>query len=529
MLRDMGFLRLILALSVVIGHSDHSFGLPGLDTTLAVRSFYVISGFYMALVLSTKYRDKPYYVFVKSRYLRLFPLYFAVLVLTLAYGGVTWAVVGSVQWPLGGWANTLARLGDLPIACYALSNVFLFGQDVLSFFNVSENGRLVFDFLGRLSHTSFGGYMLVPQAWTLGLELAFYLVAPFFIAGPALAVLGVVLGSCLLRFVAFPAWGVDADAFGYRFFPFEIVFFCCGGLAYKLYARYRASGMGRLPHIVAVLALAPLFLSLGWNIPDPARYAALTLGIPSLFLLTRNSRHDRLVGELSYPVYISHMLVLYAITQYTRVGYELPGVLGTLALSMLLYLGVERRAEAWRGRVVAGTTRRFPSARGLAAVAVCVLVVVAAPLAGKAVLVREHLSQSAAIADYDFLQGNPEKMVLIGFDPPEENASGRWRWGLGEKSEILFSLPRAINFDLAFQFFPVADGQTVSVYCNDLLLETFRLDKDASVYRKYALPARKSGNVVRFVYGDWNGRAVRHVPQDARPLAVRFNTLAITF
>lgn len=483
----------------------------------------------MALVLSTKYRDKSYYVFVKSRYLRLFPLYLAVLLLTLAYGGVTWAIIGSVQWPLSGWANTLAELDDLPIISYALSNVFILGQDILSFFNVAENGELVFDSLGRLSHSSFGGYMLVPQAWTLGLELAFYLVAPLFIAGPALAIVGVVMGSCLLRFVVSPACGIDANAFTYRFFPFEIVFFCCGALAYKLYARYRTSSWGRTPHVVVLLVLVPLFLAFDWNIPDPVRYGALALGIPSLFLLTKSSRLDRFIGELSYPVYISHILVLYAITQYTRIGYELPGVLVTLALSLLLYLVVERRAEAWRARVVAGTNRRFPSAKGLAVAVACALAIVAVLLAGKALLARQHLSRSAVMMDYDFLKGAPRNMVLLGFEPPEGNAPNVWRWGLGEKSEIIFSLPKAANCSLAFQLFPVAEGQTVSVYFNDLLLETFRLHKNESVYRKYALPALKSGNVVRFAYSDWNGRVVRHVAEDARPLAVCFNKLEITF
>jgi peptidoglycan/LPS O-acetylase OafA/YrhL len=49
----MGTLRLFLALSVAFGH----FGMPlGLLTSdIAVQSFFVISGFYMALVLNEKY------------------------------------------------------------------------------------------------------------------------------------------------------------------------------------------------------------------------------------------------------------------------------------------------------------------------------------------------------------------------------------------------------------------------------------------------------------------------------------------
>lgn len=486
----------------------------------------------MALVLSSKYKAKPYYVFICSRYMRLFPAYLAVLVLTVVYGLVTWAIVGSVQWPLTGWVNTVTGLSDSAIVGYALSNVFMFGQDILSFFNVAPDGRLVLDNLARYADGPFGGYMLVPQAWTLGLELSFYLVAPFFIARSSLVVAGVVAGSCLLRFAIFPWCGIEAERLGYRFFLFEIIFFCFGGLAYKLYAWERFRSLDGRVHGAVVLALAVPFMSFAWDVPEAARYAALALCIPSLFLLTRDSRLDRLVGELSYPIYISHILVLYALTQYTKVGDELPGVILTLVLSILLYVFVERRAEDRRKRIVDGPPRRWPTLKGAVAGAGCALAVIALPFAGKAFFEREHRSRAAAFAAYDFLADAPDRIVLVGFDAPERNEASAWRWGLGPKSELLFSLPKAANSTLTFQFFTFLQAQTVTIYCNDQFLEQVPVHKDEVVYRMYHLPLNKTNNVIRFVYEDWNGRdnaVPRAAPSDERSLAVCFNVLRMTF
>ena len=54
----MGILRTILALAVVVYHSYKLFGLRMCGGQVAVESFYMISGFYMALILNEKYKTK---------------------------------------------------------------------------------------------------------------------------------------------------------------------------------------------------------------------------------------------------------------------------------------------------------------------------------------------------------------------------------------------------------------------------------------------------------------------------------------
>jgi len=83
----MGILRFILALSVVITHSTSIFGLRGVGGQIAVQAFYIISGFYMTLILNEKYIgvNNSYKLFITNRFLRLYPTYWVVLLLTIIY------------------------------------------------------------------------------------------------------------------------------------------------------------------------------------------------------------------------------------------------------------------------------------------------------------------------------------------------------------------------------------------------------------------------------------------------------------
>ena len=64
--------------------------------SLAVQTFYIISGFYMALILNEKYVTQPhaYRLFLTNRVLRLFSLYCVVVGLTLLAAFVMTLVFG---------------------------------------------------------------------------------------------------------------------------------------------------------------------------------------------------------------------------------------------------------------------------------------------------------------------------------------------------------------------------------------------------------------------------------------------------
>ena len=81
----MGTIRLILATAVIIFHSSSIFGIQSVGGQIAVQAFYIISGFYMALILNEKYIgiNNSYKLFISNRFLRIYPIYWIVFIITI--------------------------------------------------------------------------------------------------------------------------------------------------------------------------------------------------------------------------------------------------------------------------------------------------------------------------------------------------------------------------------------------------------------------------------------------------------------
>jgi peptidoglycan/LPS O-acetylase OafA/YrhL len=79
----MGLIRFYLAISVAVWHiSDTSLMINGY---LAVICFYIISGYYMSMVLNGSYRGPGSTIrFYVARYLRLYPTYLVIAALSIA-------------------------------------------------------------------------------------------------------------------------------------------------------------------------------------------------------------------------------------------------------------------------------------------------------------------------------------------------------------------------------------------------------------------------------------------------------------
>jgi len=72
----MGIIRVALALAVVLSHLPPA-TFHFVSGGVAVQAFFIISGFYMALVLSSKYSSTS--LFYSNRLLRLMPSYFVMM------------------------------------------------------------------------------------------------------------------------------------------------------------------------------------------------------------------------------------------------------------------------------------------------------------------------------------------------------------------------------------------------------------------------------------------------------------------
>jgi peptidoglycan/LPS O-acetylase OafA/YrhL len=343
----MGSLRILLALAVLLSHMPLA-PLQFLGGGLAVQLFYIVSGFYMALVLDTKYHDRG--LFYSNRLLRLLPAY-AVMMCVAALPLFAWdasATAGRALFPL-------AFSDPLTAVVLALENLLIVGQELLFWFRIDADGALLFDAAGALpdeqNSVAWQG-LLVPQSWSLSMELLFYLCAPFLARLSTRALLLWAAASIGLRWAGM-LLPVNYGLWQGRLFPTALFLFVLGMLAYRLLpwaARWPSWLRGASLPAAAALVVGLPWLSLP---PEAARwvaYAAVTLLLPALFHLTGRWRMDRWLGELSYPVYLSHLAVIGVVLHFEPPAGFWVALAGTLALSVALLLLVDVPVDRWRQR-----------------------------------------------------------------------------------------------------------------------------------------------------------------------------------
>lgn len=339
----MGLLRLFLALSVVLSHAGSFHGFVGVGGETAVQSFFMVSGFYMALILGTKYGPDETLLFYKTRFIRIYGLYWPVLSLYVAAAGVVFLQNGA-----GPLASIIEQgFSSLSFVLMAFANVFLIGLDALNFLQFSDGG-IAFTANGVGNPNGLIEGTIVKPAWSLGPELTFYLLAPFLLRRSSRTLLAVIAASFVFRLVA-SGYGVVADPWSYRFFPFELAHFLLGAMAYRLYEKKKAEAPNVLDKALvgAVFAglLAYSFVArtgLEATYFEPANIAFLAVtfvALPSMFKLFRNVKWDRAIGELSYPVYLVHMLIVLVLD-------KVPLLQANIALKSIVAVGVSIGA-AW--------------------------------------------------------------------------------------------------------------------------------------------------------------------------------------
>ena len=85
----MGVLRFYLAYVVLLSHCPQGLLSNVFHPGLAVQCFFIISGFYMQLLVSKKYTDQNPLSFCKNFYLsrvfRIFPIYLIILLITIVF------------------------------------------------------------------------------------------------------------------------------------------------------------------------------------------------------------------------------------------------------------------------------------------------------------------------------------------------------------------------------------------------------------------------------------------------------------
>jgi peptidoglycan/LPS O-acetylase OafA/YrhL len=200
----------------------------------------------------------------------------------------------------------------------------------------------------------------------VGVELSFYLVAPFVLKNRNL-LLTAFIGSLAVRVVIFIAGLGTTDPWQYRFFPAELSIFLLGAITCQigLPALRRLDPNIRANAVLFVTLAFVGFVAVFEYLPGRGalkEYIALFLAavcLPFAFLFQQRFRWDSWIGDLSYPIYICHLLVLWLVSfVFNSFGYSpqsieasLVTILGSIFFAIVLNAAVARPVEALRRRI----------------------------------------------------------------------------------------------------------------------------------------------------------------------------------
>jgi peptidoglycan/LPS O-acetylase OafA/YrhL len=293
----MGAIRLFLAFAVmlehfnqqVLGHRDMHMDLAlvlNVSGGRAVLFFYIVSGFLMSFVLHEKYEPTRAgtNAFYRSRFLRIYPLWWTILAFCfLLY-----------------WLGANEAVPSNPIPSISL---------------------LGLDWIVSLRLFPSLDWSPVPNsaaiAWTLGAEITFYLMAPWVLRSKIAASV-LLIGSAAIRAMIFLT--LTRGSPGYAnltmfFFPATLMFFLLGHFGAVIARQCQLNLFASLLFLIASAALSyyaenPVSVD-GW----PAHLSAIcfALALPGIFHATKNSRVFNVLGDLTYPLYLTHSLVIAAL------------------------------------------------------------------------------------------------------------------------------------------------------------------------------------------------------------------------
>lgn len=313
-------LRGVAALWVLIGHSLFLTGasLPVLSTPdLGVDLFILLSGFLMVFQYQQRSRSedwgrvRTWAAFWIRRFFRIAPLYYLALFIALLLGPTLYADRAAIDAVLGHAAQSPERYLDTGPTNVLLHISFLFG------------------FLP--SHA----FRTPLPDWSLGLEMQFYAAFPFLVlllrkCGWAwMVVVAAGLAAAVALFLKLGGLHFPMPAF----LPLKMHLFLCGMLiaidhdsaapardlparmfCIVMLAALPIGGGFDLPHLMAREALVLVFFTLiHARTLAAANVLARLLGTPAL----------RWMGELSYGVYLFHLLFLHRVAAWTFAqGYD---------------------------------------------------------------------------------------------------------------------------------------------------------------------------------------------------------------
>lgn len=310
----------------------------------------------MALILNTKYSDKKeIFHFYRNRLLRIFPLYIFVLFLTIAFS-FFWTSLNLPN-PMNQLYKDFSNLHISTILYLIFENIFIVTSDLGNFLTVDKGGMLQYSPLGA---SFVYNHSLIPQAWTLGIELIFYLIAPFIVKRNSGILILLISISITIRLFIY-SMGFHFEPWTNRFMPTEFVFFLLGIISYRFYNynKHQTISIKIFTILYSTFIVFTIFyeklpkiLYLPLNPIQWIYFLTLVIFIPYIFKIFKNNSIDKFLGDLSYPIYISHILVIFIIRN-AKTGIDINqasafSILLTILISIMLLGTIGKFFENFR-------------------------------------------------------------------------------------------------------------------------------------------------------------------------------------
>ena len=332
----MGLIRLLLALSVVVSHTGNSFKILS-NGNDCVQLFFIISGFYMFLILDKKYYklSNSYYYFITNRVLRIFPMYFGILFLAISYALYSSKFSPRLPNDLAAYVAFWDQLEVKYLTLLITLNFTILGQEVLSFFSHVQDGpALIFNPEGGI----LSQFIFIPQAWSIGMEFWFYILAPFLFKLKNKQIVIIIIFLVILKYLFLNEFS-NSYNWKYRVHFFELVYFLLGGISYKLIKIKKLNQLTRkLIFMMLIIYIVSINLFTDNLIIKWGTYLVFSLAIPVIFRLTSKSKIDKFLGDLSYPLYIIHILIIAVSREFNITSVELRVVFIILLSILISYI-----------------------------------------------------------------------------------------------------------------------------------------------------------------------------------------------
>ena len=302
-IRELDGLRGLLAVWVVVVHllptagvdvSLFGFFSPLFGSLIRVKIFCILSGFVIFLMQDR--RRECYWVFLRGRLLRLYPVYLVAFLGSVALAGLSLEALRTAPFPIERTEERIMALeaGQSQPVPHILAHLTLL------------HGVLPRTILPNAAYAFLG------QAWNISTEFQFYLVAPFLFLGLTKGPLwrrSIFFSGCAVLWLTLHSWPNPADLAQYA------PYFMLGIISFTFWRRDWSEQSLLNPLSVLTLGAASWFfldmaagiwlLTLGWItlVRDQGRSrwpVGWLTARPLLWL-----------GKISYSLYLLHMIPLY--------------------------------------------------------------------------------------------------------------------------------------------------------------------------------------------------------------------------